>query len=83
MFKKQKERKIKAKEQKRMEYTKVQLKREIEHYKAIISGKFGKPTESNIKECQMMIDTHQKWLDNFDKLDINKDGKLDESEVSI
>jgi hypothetical protein len=81
MFKKWKEARRRANESQKRELTRAELNREINHYKTILSGKWGKPTKKNIENCNYMINLYENYLANLDKLDKNHDGILQKEEL--
>ncbi|MDR0985578.1 MAG: hypothetical protein LBL60_01360 [Mycoplasmataceae bacterium] len=70
----------KTKQEKRIGLTREQLKREIEHFKTLLSVKYGKPSPEQEKYLKGQVEHLTRFYDNFDKLDINKDGILQEGE---
>lgn len=58
--------------------TKDKIRQEIDHYHKWLPQAV---TQSEKEQIQFMLDKYQGWLDNFDVLDTNHDGALQESEV--
>jgi hypothetical protein len=52
----------------------------LDHFERILAGKYGKPSESDVELVKVQIERYSGWLKDFDKLDTNHDGMLEEYE---
>jgi hypothetical protein len=71
------------KNSKKLKYglTKKELRREIYHYRSLLNDSNMINDHTTIEQCKSLLSDYEKWLANFDNLDINKDGRLNESEL--